>query len=113
MYEFAKREQRPDAERYFEAAYRQAAWMIAHLDWNDPLTTKGQRMSEFLTLTGLGHFLRVYPDRAPPGLAAKVEAWAKVVLRRSENLWDFRKLDDGVWETVDPVLKKPEEIYRS
>jgi len=95
MYEFAKREQRPDAERYFEAAYRQAAWMVTHLDWNDPLTTKGQRMSEFLTLTGLGHFLRVYPDRAPPGLAAKVEAWAKVIFRRAENLWDFRKLDDG------------------
>ncbi|MBM4199775.1 MAG: phosphoribosyl-AMP cyclohydrolase [Gammaproteobacteria bacterium] len=25
----------------------------------------------------------------------------------------FRKLDDGAWETVDPVLKQPEEIYRS
>lgn len=105
MYEVAKRERRPDAEQYFQAAHKQAAWMIANLDWDDPLTTKGQRMSEFLTLTGLGHFLRVYPDRAPAGLAAKIEAWAKVAFRRAENLWDFRKLDDGAKWT--PMGEKP------
>jgi hypothetical protein len=105
MYEVAKREQRPDAEKYFKAAHQQAAWLIANLDWNDPLTTKGQRMSEFITLTGLGHFLRVYPDRVPPGLAAKIEAWSKVVFRRSENMWDFRKLDDASKWT--PMGEKP------
>jgi hypothetical protein len=94
LYVVAKREGRPDAEKYFDAAHRQTAWMIAHLDWNDPLVTKGQRMSEFITLTGLTHFLREYPDRAPAGLAAKIEAWAQVVVRRSANLWDFRKLGD-------------------
>jgi hypothetical protein len=105
LYEVAKREQRPDAEKYFKAAHQQAAWLIANLDWNDPLTTKGQRMSEFITLTGLGHFLRVYPERAPPGLAAKIEAWSKVVFRRSENMWDFRKLDDASKWT--PMGEKP------
>ncbi len=105
MFEVARREQRPDAERFFEAAHKQAAWLIANLDWNEPLTTKGQRMSEFITLTGLGHFLRVYPDRAPPGLAAKIAAWAQVVIRRSSNMWDFRKLDDGAKWT--PMGEKP------
>ncbi len=105
MYEVAKREKQPDAERYFQAAYKQAAWMIANLDWNDPLTTKGQRMSEFLTVTGLAHFLRQYPDRAPAGLADKISDWAKVVIRRSANLWDFRKLDDGAKWT--PMGEKP------
>lgn len=94
MHEVAKRENRPDADIYFDAAYKQAEWMIKHLDWNDPLTTKGQRMSEFLTVTGLTHFLREYPDRAPAGLKSKINEWAQVIVRRSDNLWDFRKLDD-------------------
>ncbi|MBI4623273.1 MAG: discoidin domain-containing protein [Verrucomicrobia bacterium] len=95
LFEVARRERRSDAGRYFEAAHRQAAWIVANLDWNDPLTTKGQRMSEWITLTALTHFLRDYPDRAPAGLGAKIDAWAQVVVRRSANLWDFRKLDDG------------------
>lgn len=94
MYEVAKREKRLDADLYFDAAFKQAEWMIKELNWNDPLVTKGQRMSEFLTVTGLAHFLREYPDRAPKGLAAKLNEWAKVVIRRSDNLWDFRKLGD-------------------
>jgi len=94
MYEVATREGRSDAALYLDAARQQAAWMVKHLDWNDPLVTKGQRMSEFITVTGLAHFLRNYPDRAPQGIASKLEEWAKVVIRRSDNLWDFRKLDD-------------------
>lgn len=105
LHEVARREGRADAGRYFTAAFRQAEWMIAHLDWNDPLTTKGQRMSEWITVTGLAHFLRVYPDRAPAGLAAKLDAWAQVVIRRSANLWDFRKLTDGDGWT--PMGDKP------
>ncbi len=105
LYEVAKRESRTDAEKYFQAACEQAEWMIANLDWNDPQTTKGQRMSEFITMTGLAHLLREYPDRAPAGLQAKINAWADVVVRRSDNLWDFRKLDDGVRWT--PMGDKP------
>ncbi len=106
MFEVAKREKRPDADLYFEAASKQAVWMIANLDWNDPLTTKGQRMSEFLTITGLSHFLKEYPDRAPKGLAGKINDWAKVVIRRSDNLWDFRKLDDK--DKWTPMGEKPQ-----
>ncbi len=95
MYKVALREKRPDSELYLQAAVKQAEWMVKNLDWNDPLTTKGQRMSEFVTMTGLAHLLRQYPDRAPAGLADKINEWAKVVIRRSANLWDFRKLDDG------------------
>jgi hypothetical protein len=105
LYEVAKRESRPEAEKYFQAAYRQAEWMLAGLDWNDPQTTKGQRMSEFVTMTGLAHLLREYPERAPPGLKAKINAWAEVVIRRSDNLWDFRKLDDG--DRWTPMGEKP------
>lgn len=94
MHEVAKRENRADADIYFDAAHKQAEWMIKHLDWNDPLNTKGQRMSEFLTITGLSHFLREYPERAPAGLKSKINDWAKVIVRRSDNLWDFRKLDE-------------------
>jgi hypothetical protein len=103
MFEVARREKRPDAEEYFNAAGRQVEWMISDLDWNDPLTTKGQRVSEFITMTGLAHFLREYPDRAPAGLAGKIAEWADVVIRRSDNMWDFRKLDDeDQWTPTGP-----------
>ena len=94
MHEVAKRENRPDAQLYFDAAYQQAEWMVKELDWNNPLVTKGQRMSEFLTVTGLAHFLREYPDHAPKGLAGKLNDWVKVLIRRADNMWDFRKLGD-------------------
>lgn len=95
MHAVALREGRADASLYLDAAVRQAAWIVDHLDWNDPLNTKGQRMSEFITVTGLSHLLSAHPDRAPAGLRAKLHAWAEVFIRRSENLWDFRKLGDA------------------
>ena len=51
-------------------------------------------MSEFLTITGMSHFLQEYPSKAPKGLEKKINEWADVVVRRSNNFWDFRKLDD-------------------
>jgi hypothetical protein len=105
LYEVAKRDGRADAEKYFQAACKQAEWIIANLDWNDPQTTKGQRMSEFFTMTSLAHLLREYPDRAPAGLRDKINAWADVAIRRSNNLWDFRKLDDG--DRWTPMGDKP------
>jgi hypothetical protein len=94
MYEVAKRDNMKDAEVYFKAAYNQVKWMIDSLDWNNPLTTKGQRMSEFITMTSLSYMLKQYPKKSPAGLKKKVDEWADVLIRRSDNMWDFRKLDD-------------------
>ena len=94
MYEVAKRDNMKDAAIYFDAAYKQVEWMVQKLDWNDPMTTKGQRMSEFITMTSLAYMLKQYPENAPAGIKAKMDAWADVVIRRSDNMWDFRKLDD-------------------
>jgi hypothetical protein len=112
MHEVAKREGRPDADLYLDAAVRQAEWMVAHLDWNDPQTTKGQRMSEFLTVTGLAHLLAEYPSRAPAGLAQKLNDWAAVVIRRSDNLWDFRKHGDAPnqWTPMGDTPQKWNEV---
>lgn len=106
MYEVALRERRPDAQAYLKAACQQAEWMVKQLDWKDPLVTKGQRMSEFLTVTGLAHLLSEYPDKAPAGLAEKINQWAEVVIRRSDNLWDFRKLGDAP-DSWTPMGDKP------
>ena len=123
MHEVAKREGRPDAALYLQAAVRQAEWLITNLDWNDPLTTKGQRMSEFLTVTGLAQLLADYPAQAPAGLAKKLNDWAAVVIRRSDNLWDFRKLGDApdqwtplgekpqMWNEVGNVVGLPAAIF--
>ncbi len=107
MYEVAKREKMPDAEKFINAAKAQAEWMIKNLDWSDPRVTKGQRMSEFLTITGLATFQRLYPDKAPAGLLAKINDWANVMIRRSNNMWDFRKLDDG--EKWTPMEAHPQK----
>lgn len=93
-----KRDNLPDGEKYFEAAFRQTEWVVENLDWEDPQTTKGQRQSEHVTLTSLGVFLQLFPDRAPAGLRKKIQDWANVMVRRSVNMWDFRKLtDNGQW----------------
>jgi hypothetical protein len=97
LYAVAVRDADPDAEQYFQAAYNQTEWIIQHLDWNDPMTTKGQRMSEHVTMTGLAAMLRLYPDRAPAGLQAKINEWAQIMVERSDNMWDFRKLSDTQW----------------
>ena len=111
MYEVAKREKRADADLYLNAAKAQADWMIKNLDWSVPQVTKGQRMSEFVTMTGLANFLRRYPDQAPAGLANKINEWAMVMIRRSDNLWDFRKLDDEKgWTPMEAHPQKWNEV---
>ncbi len=97
MYDVALREGRSDAAAYLDAARRNAAWIVGNLDWTDPLTTKGQRMSEHITVTALVDFLRRYPSEAPAGTAAKITEWASVAVGRSDNLWDFRKYSDDRW----------------
>jgi hypothetical protein len=95
MHEIAKREGRDDAGLYLWAATQQAEWCIKNLDWNDPRTTKGHRMSEHRTIPNLVWFLQKYPDKAPAGLKKKINAWVDVALTRSENLWDYRRYDLG------------------
>jgi hypothetical protein len=93
MHEVAKREGRKDAAIYLDAAVRQAEWCVENLDWNEPRTTKGHRMSEHRTIPNLVWLLQKYPERAPAGLKEKISTWADVALSRSENLWDYRRYD--------------------
>ena len=106
LFEVAKREQRREAELYLNAARTQAQWIIEHLDWNDPRTTKGQRMSEFKTMTSLVWLLEHYPEQSPPGLKQKLTEWAHVAIKRSENMWDFRRYDLQDHWTI-PKLNEP------
>ena len=103
MHEIAKRDGRDDATRYLAAAVKQAQWIIDHLDWQDPRTTKGHRMSEHTTIRSLVWLLQNHPDAAPHGLLEKIEDWAKVAVSRSDNLWDFRRYDMGEHWTI-PAL---------
>ena len=93
MHEVAKREGRADADIYLAAAVKQADWCVKNLDWNDPRTTKGQRMSEHRTIPNLVWLLQKYPQSAPEGLKEKITEWAKVATSRSDNFWDFRRYD--------------------
>jgi hypothetical protein len=94
MHEIAERETRGDAMKYLDAAEAQADFIVKNLDWNDPRTTKGHRMSEHRTIPNLVWLLKEYPDRAPAGLKEKIRAWAETAVRRSNNMWDFRRYDE-------------------
>ncbi len=113
MYEVAKREGEKNSRKYFDAAFRQMEWMIKNLDWENPMVTKGQRMSEHMTMRSFAYFHHQFPHEAPEGLAQKVSDWAKVAVRRSKNLWDFRKFtdnDDWIpagWNETGNVLGLP------
>lgn len=95
MYQVALREGRTDAQSYFNAAHNQANWIINNIVWTTPEHTKGQRMSEHVTMEGLAYFMKTYPTLAPTGLLASINSWADVVISRSDNMWDFRKYDDS------------------
>ncbi|MFC6099405.1 hypothetical protein [Olivibacter domesticus] len=101
LYEVAKREGRKDAERYWNAALKQTVWIIDNLDWNDPATTKGQRMNEYVTMQSLSYFFKHYPDKAPKKLLEKIRSWAEVAVKRSDNMWDFRKYKEDKWVIPD------------
>ena len=106
MYEIALHEGRADAPQFLAAARAQTQWLIERLDWNDPRTTKGQRMSEFRTMIGLVWFLQHHPDEAPAGLREKITSWARVAVARSANLWDFRRYDlEANWSI--PRINEP------
>ncbi len=93
LHEVAKREGRSDAAIYLDAAVKQAEWCVKNLDWNDPRTTKGHRMSEHRTIPNLVWLLQKYPDKAPAGLKQKINEWVDVALSRSDNFWDYRRYD--------------------
>jgi hypothetical protein len=97
MYEVAKREDRDDSDKYFQAAYNQTEWLIENIDWQDPLITKGQRQGEWVFITSLVYFLEHYPKRAPKALEQNIEQWADVVIQRSDNMWDFRRYSEDRW----------------
>lgn len=111
MYEVAKREKRKDAGRYFDAAYKQTEWLIKNLDWNDPLTTKGQRMTEWVTIDALAYFYNNYPkEKLPANLYEKIENWAEIAISRSDNMWDMRKYSTEKF-VIPTVLEKDHPKY--
>ncbi len=103
MHEIATRDGRDDAAHFLDAAVTQTQWIIDELDWHDPRTTKGHRMSEHTTIRSLVWILQNHPEAAPDGLLEKIEQWAEIAISRSDNLWDFRRYDMDEHWTI-PVL---------
>jgi len=97
MYEVAHRLGRSDAQRYLDAAARQANWIVTNLDPADPRIAKGQRMSEHKTITGLTTLQARYPQSAPHGLREWLDKWTDTMIARSDNMWDFRRYDEHSW----------------
>jgi len=105
MYEVAERDGLAGAQRYLDAARAQVDWLVANLDWDDPATTKGQRMNEHVTMESLAYYAERFPS---PALAAKIGQWADVAIARSQNMWDFRKYSDTLW--IIPEYNEPGNV---
>jgi len=98
MYEVATAAKDAEAGKYLAAAVEQTAWIIAHVDLDDPRSTKGMRMSEARLVPSLVWFLQHHPDKAPAGLKDYIARWARIAIARSDNAWDFRRFDlDRNW----------------
>ncbi len=94
MHEIAKRDGLTDPGRYLTAAVKQADWIV-----KDPIGTipapQGPPDERAPHDSEPGLVVQNYPDQAPAGLKEKITAWAEVAAKRSANLWDIRRFDDG------------------
>lgn len=91
MWEVAKRDDLVNAQDFFNAAYNNMSFLINDVDLNNPSYTKGQRMSEYITVHSLTYFYEMYPDLCPSGTYEKIINLAKLYISRSDNLWDYRQ----------------------
>ena len=48
MYEVLKRDGLDGYQDYFDAAYNSCKWVVESVDLDDPASTKGQRMNEYI-----------------------------------------------------------------
>ena len=90
MYEVLKRDGLEGYQDYFNAAYNSCKWIVESVDLDDPASTKGQRMNEYITVTSLTYFQEMYPDTCPDGLLDKIKRLGDVYISRSNNMWDYR-----------------------
>lgn len=90
MYEVLKRDGISGSEKYFEAAYNNAEYIINNIDITAPEYSKGQRMSEHVLMENLAYFQEMYPDRAPEGLKQAIDGWSDKMTARADNIWDMR-----------------------
>lgn len=91
MYEVLKRDGLEGYQDYFNAAYNSCQWIVDSVDLDNPASTKGQRMNEYITVTSLTYFQEMYPTTCPTGLLDKIKRLGDVYISRSDNLWDYRQ----------------------
>lgn len=94
MHEVLKRDNIEGYQDYFDSAYNNAKWIINEVNLDDPKNTKGQRMSEYITMTSLTYFYEMYKNLCPPNILSKIERFVDVLIERSDNMWDFKKLSE-------------------
>lgn len=93
MWEVAKRDSLDTTitQQFKTALDNNLNWLVNDVDLDDPRYTKGQRMSEYITMTSLTYVYESNPYICPTGTYEKIERWADVMISRSKNLWDYRQ----------------------
>lgn len=89
MYEVCTRDGLASASNFLTAAENNIAWLVNSVDLNDPMNTKGQRMSEYITFHALTYAYEMYPTHCPAGTYSKIADIANLLIYRSNNYWDY------------------------
>ncbi len=89
MYEVATRDGLASAISFLTSAENNIAWLVNSVDLNNPMNTKGQRMSEYITFHALTYAYEMYPTHCPTGTYTKIVDVANLLISRSNNYWDY------------------------
>ena len=81
-------------------------WLVNKVDLGNPAYTKGQRMSEYITMTSLCQAYEMYPNLCPSGIYKQIERVADVFISRSNNLWDLRQ-----YSTIGDITNSPKTVW--
>lgn len=84
-------------DKFLHYAVNCAKDIVQHWDFNNPWHTWAMRNAEHITPQSLALFYLMFPDKAPKGMLDKLKAYRDYILKRTDNLWNYRTHNDRQW----------------
>lgn len=97
MYEAEKHEPNGQSARFLKYAQDCANDIIQNWNFDNEWHTWAMRNAEHITPQALALFLMLEPDKCPTGAKEKLAAWRDYVVKRTDNLWQYRTHSDTEW----------------
>jgi hypothetical protein len=97
MYAAEKNEKNGQADKFLKYAQGCALDIIKNWNFNNEWHTWAMRNAEHITPQALALFMMIAPDKCPAGTREKLKAWRDYIVRRTDNLWNYRTHNDVEW----------------